>query len=946
MAYVDYKDVLEATNKGLDIIAMYYPDAPNALHRKDKKFKIREERTASASLRLKNDSYCVTDFGGDQKERNAFGVCTLETGKDFPKAVAYLAARFNVKGAEGWKEIKPQWTKRPLKKDEKAKDYQIVEKKFTPAELKLLGPKVAAEHCKDFNLVSLKSFTYCKETEASVTESTEDYPIYGFDYPDWTKLYQPLSYKKEYRFRFLGEKPKRFIYGLDLIKKTYDKNVKRAEEDYDPDANKKRADPKLDYVFIVSGGSDGLNLRSFGYHPIWFNSESEKLEFPEYLLLKKYAKEILYVPDLDASGLKHALEISLKYLDIKIMMLPHYLTAKKDQRGNSCKDFKDFVVNFYKNTNDASFTSKLSKIVQNAIPAQFWDEFYTKTEKKFKFRNTQFYNFLKLNGFGRIKDDYTKEGYHFVHVDGNIIKKILPVEIESFVHNFLKERQAAIPLRDLVYAQQLSVAKLNKLDTFNIDFSSEDRDHQYMFFDNAVLEVSAEEIKMKRRGEIDKYIWEKKKHEHNIFLTEKHFTIKKDVHGNEDITVHKTDNWYFNFLTNASRIHWRNELETSLENYKPEEKEAYIIANKFNIAGPNLTTEEKYEQKLHLINKIYAIGYMLHTFKSPQKPWAVYAMDNKLADINESHGGSGKSVFQKGLQQILKNNHYIPGRDPKKTSDDFITHGITPDTDYVLTDDCHQYLDYGFFFSWITGDLEVNNKNGLRFVIPFDDVPKLCFSSNYPPNNLDPSLARRLLYIVFSDYYHFNLNDEYNESRAVSDDFEGKSLFKDFDEFQWNMFYNFCAECISFFLSREEKVNPPMNNVTMRNLLNEMGVHFKEWADVFFQKTDTTNIALYLDRVFIKEKAFEDLKQKTGLKYSSTKFKKSLKAYSEFKEWIFNPSDVKGYQKDGRIMQKVGDETMEMIYIKTLVEKPSSAIIKSTESGGIPKDKVDDDLPF
>src|SRR5690606_6153070 len=131
--------------------------------------------------------------------------------------------------------------------------------------------------------------------------------------------------------------------------------------------------------------------------------------------------------------------------------------------------------------------------------------------------------------------------------------------------------------------------------------------------------------------------------------------------------------------------------------------------------------------------------------------------------------------------------------------------------DYVLVDDCNQHLDYGFFFSWITGDLEVNNKNGLRFVIPFDEVPKMCFSSNFPPNNLDPSLARRLLYIVFSDYYHFSLEDEYKESRSVSDDFDGKSLFKDFDEHQWNSYYNFLAECVSFFLSREEKVNPPMN---------------------------------------------------------------------------------------------------------------------------------------
>lgn len=944
MAYIDYKDVLEATDNGLDIIAMYYPDARNALERKDKKFKIREERTASASLRFKNGSWHVTDFGGDQKERNAFGICMLETGKDFPEAVRYLAAIFKVKGSDTWNEIKPKWSTRPLKKDEEAGDYDIEEKDFTKEELASIGPKVNAQHCRDFKFISLKSFTYCKENEASVTESTADYPIFSFTNPSWEKIYQPLSYKKQYRFRFLGDKPKRFMYGLDLIKKAYNQNKERVEEEYDKEAGKPMEDPKLEHAFIVSGGSDGLNLRSFGYFPVWFNSESEKISFKEYQELKKYVKEVIYVPDLDASGLKHALDISLKYLDIKIMMLPHYLTAKRDKRGNPCKDFKDFVVHFYNQKDDASFSSRLRKIINNAIPAQFWDETKTKTGKKFYFRNTQFYNFLKLQGFGRIKDEYTKDGYHFTYVNGNIVKKVLPVEIESFVHNFLKERQAPIPLRDLVYGQQLSVNKLNKLDTFNIDFSSEDRLHQWMFFNNAIMEISKEDIVLKKRGEVNKYIWESKMHDHTIFLEDQHFTIKKDENGNDDIEIHRFDNMYFNYLINASRIHWRKELEESIDNYKEEKRQAYLKKHKFNIAGPNLEADEQYEQKLHLINKIYAIGYMLHTFKSPQKPWAVYAMDNKLADINESHGGSGKSVFQKGLQQILKKNHYIPGRDQKKTSDDFITHGITPDTDYVLVDDCNQYLDYGFFFSWITGDLEVNNKNGLRFVIPFDDVPKMCFSSNYPPNNLDPSLARRLLYVVFSDYYHHNLNDEYRESRSVSDDFEGKSLFKDFDEMQWNKFYNFCAECIKFYLSREDKVEPPMNNVKMRNLLSEMGERFKEWADGFFLKTTATNHPLYLDAFFQREFAYQDYKDKAGGKITATKFKSRMGAYCEYKGWIFNPSDVKGYRaKEKRIIQNVNGTSVEMFYIKTRIEDLQ---VNNEEVVPKPEDDIDNDLPF
>jgi len=102
----------------------------------------------------------------------------------------------------------------------------------------------------------------------------------------------------------------------------------------------------LDRVFVCSGGSDGLNLRSFEHYAIWFNSESEVLTFEEYKSLKIYAKEIVYLSDLDKTGVKQALETGLKYLDIKLLWLPSKLKEYKDKRGNPCKDFKDYVEKF------------------------------------------------------------------------------------------------------------------------------------------------------------------------------------------------------------------------------------------------------------------------------------------------------------------------------------------------------------------------------------------------------------------------------------------------------------------------------------------------------------------------------------------------------------------------------------------------------------------------
>lgn len=946
MSFIKWQEIIEQTNNGLDIILFYYPDARQGLDRKDKKFKIRDEKTASASIRFHNGEYKVTDFGGDQKERNAIGVCMLETNKTFAEACQYLAAQFHITGSDSsWSPIKPEFERRPIKKDENKGEYNIETKDFTEAELKTLGPAVEVGHCLDYQLFSVKSFSYVKDTEVLITTATENYPIYAFIGEGWAKLYQPFSYEKQYRFRFLGQKPERFVYGMALLKSQFQKNKARIEEELQNEELKNvDTDPRVENVFICSGGSDGLNIRSFGHTAIWFNSESEQISYEEYRLIKTWAKNLIYVPDLDHTGMRASVDLGLKYLDIKLMILPSYLKNFRDRRGNPCKDFKDFVEKMYDNRKPRKFTYMLDKLIENALPCEFWDSQFKGDRTVYYVRWTQLFNFLRLQGFGRHKDEQTKDGFQYVRVDGNIIRVVRPHEIEGFVNNFLKERQMPVELRDKIYTTNLSDRALTKLDTFDIDFNIADRNVQYMFFSNQVWEITAEGITHKRVGEIDRYVWDRKVLEHTVHVQDNHFKITRDVHDDWDISILKKDNKFFNYLINTSRIHWRKDLEYAFEGKKVADKEAYFKANQFNIAGSNLNENEILEQKLHLINKIYALGYMLHTYKSPQRPWAVYAMDNKVAVISESHGGSGKSVFMKSIQQILKVNHYINGRDSKKTQDDFIYHGINDETDYTLVDDCHQYLDYGFFYNAITGDLDVNNKQGMRYIIPFDKSPKIGFASNFPPNNMDPSLERRLLFIVFSDYYHYNKDGEYEQTRTISDDFENKTLFKDFTENDWNDFLNFCGQAISFYLSQNEKIDPPMGNVTKRNLLNEMGEAFKNWADVFFAVVDDQP-CINLDSYVPKMEAQKDYAEVSGYKkVTSQRFKKSLKAYCRLHGWNYNPEGA-GVDSGGRIMHNLGGTTTEMFYIQTQ-EKINSNTSSSDDNDFFnpEADELSDDL--
>ncbi len=79
---------------------------------------------------------------------------------------------------------------------------------------------------------------------------------------------------------------------------------------------------KLDYVLIATGGSDGINLASLGYPVIWFNSESEVINSNEYYELSKIAKQIVYVPDLDDTGVRQAVYVGVKNIELKLLWLP------------------------------------------------------------------------------------------------------------------------------------------------------------------------------------------------------------------------------------------------------------------------------------------------------------------------------------------------------------------------------------------------------------------------------------------------------------------------------------------------------------------------------------------------------------------------------------------------------------------------------------------------
>lgn len=916
MAYIDQSDLLNATSGGLDIILTYYPQANDALSSSRKEFRIRDERTPSARLKQLNDgNWVVTDFGDDSVPRNGIQVCMKEDNLTYREALVKLADRYGVGGIKV--EInKPEREKRDAKPEEKEKEYYFdIKGEIEERELAVLGPKVTSKVCDKYNVYSLKSYTYIKDRQAYTTYSNENYPIFMVEHDEFKKIYQPLNPEKQYRFLYAGNRPKDYINGLKQVRKAYEE----LQKGHDPESGTEV--PKLPEIIIASGERDALNVAGFGFNVIWMNSETAKLPGKTYGEFMKMAKAVYNLPDIDSTGLRQAIKLGLEYLDIKTILLPRKLSTYRDNRGKPRKDFRDYIEIWPK---DEDF----KKLIRVAMPLRFWDEEITENGIRYHFNNEQAYFFLQANGYYQFENKNIKGGMMFIRIDGNIVSQAEPDDARKFMHNFMKDRYLPIPLRNTIHrSKQLSEGSLRGLEETQLDFTDYDKRSQYLFFNDRIWIVTGSGIEEKKAGEVEKYVWEEEVIDHKVRIKDPSFEISYDKDEEEfDIKALNTDSIFFRFLINSSRVHWRAELEERSQG--AEEDEKYFNDHHFDIAGPRLTPDEAWEQKQHLINKIFSIGYLLHRYKDPGRPWCVFAMDNKNSETGESHGRSGKSFCYRTIRFFMK-SVTLNGRNPKLTDNPHVYDRVTEHTDFVLIDDADQYLNFGFFFNALQGDLEVNPKNNQSYEIPFEHVPKFCITSNFTLRNIDPSTEGRILYSVFSDYYHVRCETEsYKEDRTLRDDF-GKNPFLDYTEEEWNDDFNFFARCLQFYLSapKEIKLNPPMDNVNKRNLRTEMTEAFKNWADVFFDPEGA-----HCNTLVTKDDAFKDFKDKTSLhKWTTNKFTKALKAWAKYTEWVMelDPNQFKNSQ--GRIIRKKDGEVAEMIYVQTRAIDPSLLFNESTE---------------
>jgi len=982
------EDILKATNDGLDIIIDVYPEAQKAVDKPGTKFKIRDEGTASTSLSppgktAKGDwraAWVVTDFGDDSKPLDGIGCYAKENNLEYFEALKQLAAKYGVSGEEFVPVVhKAAYSGRDATDDEPDGQWTFEERNsFTDFEIETVLPKNAlysigwkqgeekhkyaysliAKKFKTYNFRSVLSYTIITERKAHTYSATDQYPMFLFREKskdgknDFYKLYQPNHEDKGRRFMYHGTKEKNFIHGIEQARAMYAANeaanvqvtadaidsaaVTNSLDKTPPPAPEKRKPVELPELVLCSGGSDALTLAILGYHVCWMNSETAKLDGWQFKEMTKLASKVYQCPDIDDTGKKAAHALALEYLDLYTIVLPEALKEKRDRRGKPCKDLRDYLNHF---------TVKELKVeIGEAIPYAFWEMTARWTGKgddkvwagwKYGLRLLRTYNFLNACGFYRLPVEARKTDYIFIQKVGNVVKEVTPNNVKTFLQDFAEERRMDHDLREMLYeTTQLNETSLSNLKQTTIDFKNYGKHSQYVFFKNGTWEITKEGITHIKAGSGDRYVWEQDVIDRNVKVLDTPFTITEDPAGGYDIVIHHNKCLFLNYLINVSRIHWRKELEVNILNLPTqEEQDQYRADNQFNIAGELLEDYEVWEQKQHLVNKIFSVGYGMHQYKNESKPWITVAMDNKYSSDGRSYGGTGKSIlFGRALPQINKTVFKIPGTNPKKTEDPHIFHGMNKNHSMAIIDDADKGLQFRFFFEFATTDVVVNPKNNAPYTIDFADVPKLYWLTNFA-FIVDPSMERRILYTVFSDFYHSkNIADGYPTGFSPEDQF-GKNLFTDFSPEEYNLFYNTMARCCQFYLGTSKKIEPPMDNVTKRNLQREMGEEFENWAKDYFSP-DNANT----DRFIIRKEAYEDwIDGRDKKSNTETQFKRKVDAFCRFNKYLFNPTElindktngrithhvkIRSRQKDGSYSDTGRKGSMEVFYIQTDFEKP------------------------
>lgn len=470
---------------------------------------------------------------------------------------------------------------------------------------------------------------------------------------------------------------------------------------------------------------------------------------------------------------------------------------------------------------------KAAKSNIGKIDGEFWEVITTAKDKKINIVRHKFVAFLESHGFFLYYYDDKSTGYRIVRVEGTIVYEISYKEIKDFVHNYIinkdderfdnisKEELLEVVMKgsDIYFGKGL----IEFLPKANLEFIRDTEKCAYFFFKNGVVVCDGEQYNLikynelnieKRNKDAKTVIWRSQVIDHEIQINEEDY-----------------DSIFLQFMKHVSRYSEEN-------------------ADNFDF----LST---------------LVGYLLHSYKDQSKSFAVI-----LAEETEDEtkgGGTGKGILVKAISKLAKVD-YVDGKN-FKIDKSFAFQRVNLDTKIIAIEDVRKNVDFEGFYPIITEGITIEKKNKDEIFIPYQDSPKIIFTTNYTVPSHGNHSKRRQRVFEFSDF--FNLS---NTPHMVFNHI----LFEDWQPAEWNRFYNTLFDCVSLYLQHGVTDYENSETLKRKHIKLNFGQEFLEFMDDLMKlkaPVSRQGGQLYLD--FLNE---NDMERKD---FSQKRFKNGIIQYCE-----------------------------------------------------------------
>jgi len=182
-----------------------------------------------------------------------------------------------------------------------------------------------------------------------------------------------------------------------------------------------------------------------------------------------------------------------------------------------------------------------------------------------------------------------------------------------------------------------------------------------------------------------------------------------------------------------------------------------------------------------------ALGYLMHNYKGYLDTKAIVFCEEQVSD---SGGRTGKTLTCKMLEQMGEVFAKINGRNVDFRNR-FLFQNVEYNTNIISIDDTSKRFNFGGLYSVITNGLIVEKKNKTSIQLSHQDTPKFVITTNQVLTDDSNSGRSRKFEIEFSDYF--------SDDHTPADEF-GHLFFKDWDDKQWNLFYDYMIGSIQLYL--------------------------------------------------------------------------------------------------------------------------------------------------